>query len=672
VLARDTDEILALTAVETSAGSVLVIVGRRNGVVEAWDLALGVNIARWHPERVEAVQQVMLAELPDGPTLVAAWFGGQIGAFQLTGEQVYGVGDEGKVTAMCLAERAGRVVCVTAHDDRRLVMRTLPQLDVVQEIRGATRAKIYGLAVVTHHGERVLLSSGDSLCGDDGARDVSMLRMWSLDSLSPLWEDHLERTGALHFIEKHDLIGRTVTVISQDGWGHFQLWDLNQGTLLLDGDRASSHAWVYEHDGKPFVLEAKYGELTARHIELRTDHEPPALALGSSVGPIETEGARFSSLVRLHGRAALLAATGGYVRVWDLQDLLQEALHSGDPAATVRTRAAPSVHALAWGKERPGMLYAGTRDHVFALDAETGTLLWDKEPGHEGRMFIKALALTPPQDRLVAADDDGCLHVLDLDAEGQAEHFIKLGGQLERMCIARWQGQTFAFATVDQGRGWGVRIWEIDRREEVPTQSPYRLRAGESAFQLRAGEEDKVMRGLAVAPCATGVRFAFASKYGKVMVADLGASGAEHKFSPWPHYDEWPIPANDGEYVNVLASSRGEAGFSGAGHELLLAAATEYGTIAIWNFLDGTLLARRWRAYLGDIRAMQFCYRAGQAVLATGGDDGVLRVWTTGLDELLRIEIDEPIYALTFLGTDRIAIGGPHGVLMLALSEGFS
>jgi hypothetical protein len=80
----------------------------------------------------------------------------------------------------------------------------------------------------------------------------------------------------------------------------------------------------------------------------------------------------------------------------------------------------------------------------------------------------------------------------------------------------------------------------------------------------------------------------------------------------------------------------------------------------------------RSQAHLGDMQAMQFSYRAGQPVLATGGDDGVLRVWTTGLDELLRIEIDEPIHALTFLDADRIAVAGQRGVLMLKLLEGSS
>jgi WD40 repeat protein len=227
------------------------------------------------------------------------------------------------------------------------------------------------------------------------------------------------------------------------------------------------------------------------------------------------------------------------------------------------------------------------------------------------------------------------------------------------MCIARCQGQTLGFVTLEQGRAWGVRIWDLDGRQEIPTKY---------AYHLWAGEEDKVMRGLAVAPRATWVRLAFASKYGKVMVADFGASGAEQKHSPWG-YDEWHIPNNDGEYVNALATSPAEAGLSGTDHALLLAAASAYGTIAIWNFLDGTLLARRPRAHLGDIPAMQFGYRAGQTVLATGGDDGVLRVWTTELDELLRIEIGERIEALTFLGADRIAVGGQRGVLMLGILE---
>lgn len=305
---------------------------------------------------------------------------------------------------------------------------------------------------------------------------------------------------------------------------------------------------------------------------------------------------------------------------------------------------------------------------MFALDAGTGTQLWEMKLRHEGpgHGFIKALALTPPQDRLVAADGDGCLRVLDLEAKGQEKYSVKLGAGLERLCIAGWQGQTVAFATVRQDGAWVVRIWDLDRRAEVPTRS---------AYQLKFGEEDKPMRGLAVAPRATGVRLAFASKYGKVMVAGLRGYGAKPD-SPWA-YDEWQIPDNDDEYVDALAASPGGADLrgadlGGAGHKLLLAAATERGTLAIWDFLDGTLLARRPRAHLDHIRAMQFGDRAGQPALATGGDDGVLRIWTTRLDGLFKIEIDEPIEALTFLGADRIAVGGPRGVLMLRLLPGFA
>jgi hypothetical protein len=45
----------------------------------------------------------------------------------------------------------------------------------------------------------------------------------------------------------------------------------------------------------------------------------------------------------------------------------------------------------------------------------------------------------------------------------------------------------------------------------------------------------------------------------------------------------------------------------------------------------------------------------------------VLRVWTTRLDELLGVEIDGAIDALTFLGADRIAVGSERGVLMVGL-----
>src|SRR5262249_30207911 len=162
---------------------------------------------------------------------------------------------------------------------------------------------------------------------------------------------HLGRRHLPHYVEKRDLIGREVTVVSQEGWGPFQVWDLNQQTLLLEGDEPSTHAWAYEHEGRPLIIEAKSGALTARHIVVRTDREPAAWTVGSSIGPIEIEGATFSSLVRLHGQTTLLSSTIGSVRIWNLHDMLQEALRASAPAADESAPTGPGVRVLAWGKE---------------------------------------------------------------------------------------------------------------------------------------------------------------------------------------------------------------------------------------------------------------------------------------------------------------------------------
>lgn len=631
---KDDSEIFALSAASWGEERPVALLGRSNGAVEVWDVARAERLARWQPEGVGAAKDLAFVDGPE-PLVVAAWQGGHLGVLHLAGdERELRLDEHGTATALCVAELEGRPVCVTAHESRDLVVRSLPGLETIAAKPRATGGKIYGLAPVT--GRAALVSGGDSLVADEDAIDPSRLRLWSLADLTLLWEDGLEQHGVLPWVEVGRLRGRTVIVASPNHWSHLQIWDLESRSLLFESKSSIGHAWIYERGDEAFLLDRSRGKLTARRWEAREGDD----LVGT---PVEMQGDRFTGIFGLHERATVLSAAGDHVRVWDVDDLLSEtARDDRDPG-----NAALPVAALAASSSRPDEIYAGAGDSVLAFAAADGEILWERNLSPVEQWRVESIAAVPRQDWLIATTTDESIHVLDLTAGGAPLRTIRTDGTPARVRAAQWQGRTLALVTVNGRGGWALRIWDLDSGEEVETSFAYRL---------MHGEEDKHMHGLASVEGGASVRLAFASKYGKVMVADF--SGPLLDRSAYPRaYKEWQIPGARGEYVESLAAWR----------DLVLAAGTERGLLALWQLRSGEILATREAAHLGEISALAFGELGGKPALVSGGSDGVLRFWTLVLDEIFRLDVGEAVTSVAWVGAGRLAVGSSRGVVLLDL-----
>ena len=275
------------------------------------------------------------------------------------------------------------------------------------------------------------LSVGDSARSGAREDDTSMARLWSLDDLSLLWEDARAQPGALHEIEQGSIAGRTVTAISQNHWGPAQLWDLEERRLLFEGRDASAYAWLYEFRGAPLLLEVRFGELTARQLTAADTGETLTFAASPIGRRVEIEGSRFSSVVRLHGRASILSVTTEHVRVWDVDDLLDATREADqiEPPPAAGTIAIPlNVKSLATLPSVPDTIYAGTSGFVIGLNASTGAVVSSSALGApndpEG---ISALAAIDSPDRLVVTTRAGRFHLFDQHTSGFSTLHVPFG-----------------------------------------------------------------------------------------------------------------------------------------------------------------------------------------------------------------------------------------------------
>jgi WD40 repeat protein len=638
---------------EWEASRIVALVGRQNGAVEAWDIASGERLVRWKPDGVGFVRHLALSKTDRGPALLAAWSEGRFGIFDsVTEEGTLKVEAAAKgadeVSALCVTERNGANVCVTAHDSKRLVVRSLPALTPILEKADAGR--IYDLRPVTGDLGNTFLSVGDFFRSKmeppnfvSPERDPSVLKLWSSDDLSLVWEDRRNRDELLTHVEEAVLFGRKLILAFRAHGGPSEIWDFETRKLAFFDNRRTWRTWLYEFNGEPLLVSVLVERLFARRLARDADDRAFTLVAKDVGRPIVMPGEGFSNIFRLRGRASILNAVLDRVRVWDLDDLLTEATRD---EKIDRTKApegiiVPRVGALV--AAAGGELYGASRTKVFAVDAATGTLRWERDLG--GTDPIVQLQLARNDEWLVAGTHAGVLHLLDGSSQGATLRTIQAGESLRRFECFRWRGLDLAFATVSARNVWAARLWDLNTGLELPTNE---------AFQLQWGEEDKPLTGLAIIATERAVRLAFASRYGKVMVARY--DGTEPAKTALPRrYQEWPFPDAENEYIEFLATDT-------EGGETLLAAGSEEGRLAIWNFDNGEVKASHSQAHVGRVNALSFGNFLGQKVLVSGGADGTLRLWTLGLAELLRLDLGEPIGAIAPAGVERLAVGGEGGL----------
>jgi hypothetical protein len=96
-------------------------------------------------------------------------------------------------------------------------------------------------------------------------------------------------------------------------------------------------------------------------------------------------------------------------------------------------------------------------------------------------------------------------------------------------------------------------------------------------------------------------------------VAEFPAPVPDHRYRP---YDEWYLPNAAGHYVKSLAAAR-------CGSETLLAAGTDGGDLAVWDFMTGAMKGSRMSVNVGAIDEICFGSINGEPVLIAGATDGM-------------------------------------------------
>jgi WD40 repeat protein len=248
-------------------------------------------------------------------------------------------------------------------------------------------------------------------------------------------------------------------------------------------------------------------------------------------------------------------------------------------------------------------------------------------------------------ERIVAAHH-GVIHLLDA-ADGSELSRIETGLRaIHRLQVATSLGVPTAFLTGERNSIWCVELWDLTTGKQVRTRRTY----------IQTSSSPDLLQGLALKEGPDGVRFAFAGRYSKVMVADHPERGG----TLWPPAQMHFMEASESSYTYSLAAGTdGDVTYLAAGSDL------DDDGLAVWDFATGRQIDIRRNAHAGPVRPVCFASIKGRTLLVSGGQDGFVRLWTPRLHPVQEIDVGEPIVALARVRDGQLAVGSNAGLLLV-------
>lgn len=603
----------------------LLGLGRANGDIEVWEIDRGVLLQRWTRLGSGEVVGVGLVEEAGQALIGAAWGSGLV-AVCAVGEDrpLAAMRLASRPTAFCVGEDGQAHRCAIATESQRIEVRDLRTLGLVAEKERATDATVDVLRVVESGGRRYLIAGGDTYYrGRQVERKA--LKVWSYPTLKLAWAQRIER-GLVQEIDVGAAGGRDVLVTGEGG--PLRIYDLKTKAKLFEDEELVSSARLARLDGRDLLLTAYDSALHVREIF--------AGAKGIELTPARTLAeVGYMNLSRVGnavGRPALFDAAGTAVRVWDLAEFVQ-------------AQEQPSAQAELAGLvgDDDGLFLLNRGGKLFELDPATGAERWSL--ALEGGNKL-AHGKSKGRDVIIAADDNGALHLVDRQTKKVRRNFIHAGELVQRLVAVDDGGTPVLLATVRRNREWSARVWNLDTRVEI---EPSWL--GPHGWGLTLGQGDKVLYGLAAVAFEGDIRFVFASRYSKVMASALHGPMTDTLYG----FYEWGLPGARNEYVGSLAA---DAAWG------VVAAGEGDGRLTLLDLHSGKVRRSSANAHRTAIASIAL-KTEGRRLVATGSRDGELRIWNEDLHLLLSVELGSWVDSLVWLNDNRLAVGAVRGVLML-------
>jgi WD40 repeat protein len=674
-----------ITAISTSRDrkeNLLVVCGCSDGkvhILQVDDFAVQLEFRPTELKGKSAqVNALMATRCQERYVVIGWWSDGTVLAFDqesgdITGRW-YGKHGDSLLKPLTLATISkDSLELLAIADDAELVLLALPGLEVLARLPDAAPASIYRLFPLEWNGTTAMLSVGDTV--SDGDRTERFpLKLWSLPDLHLLFE------GA----EELSLISRDSLIVEVAGesfllaheWGTIAYWyGLRPSDVVNTGIRSYAQIIAFYVDkARNFLLLDSSGSLEAYELRsLQRDQKTRARSM-ADMGltlerlPVAADlvGGRWSQVVLFRDRPVIMSVDQTSVRLWDVRELIET-------ASTPKSSSflGESLTALGSGGN---MIIAGSdAGSLLAWDLE-GNLVWSKKIPASRIRQIKITKTARTQEVVVAARH-GQLHRLDLRTGENLVTPLAAGTEILGMDIQTLEGRLIVFAGVNvrpSGRKglYFVRAWDLESgAEQVTWLSP----VGPCAAMGDEVDFDRGNEGVNGFEPALAMAGYFRSKM-LFAVSAFDAGECMAVALAGPHGEVRVI-----EVPSLRELETWQAGTRGVDIYCLIGGLIDGVPLVFGGDASGILFRGSIpfmasesvcieRAHSGGINTLILHAALQGWVLASGGSDGLVQLWSTSLKRLLTIEAERPVCALAWVGESGLAVGTDRGVMNLKIN----
>jgi WD40 repeat protein len=535
-------------------------------------------------------------------------------------------GHEGTVGAVVLAKIGKLSMLISGGFDGTIRFWNAATGEPLREPLRAHEQDIRALAYCNVAGAPKVISAGD----------VGVIRVWDASSANLVVEIRAPDHSMGHFKEVNALacleIDKRAVLVSGDGVGRLQRWDLSAGTPMSLPIH-TEHLFVMAvcssvlNDQQILVTGGVDGK-----VQIWNAHTQEALGR-----PLAGHDKTVLALAAQHSAAGSVVVSGGLdgtVRVWDLDEL-------GEEMPTSLFSQDSDVWSLAVSGSIVAVRSYDRRIRLF--DVASRQAIGEIQAGSDG--FAQGLAMTEVGNQTMLAFDyrfsDSAKHAViaacKLGSEPIASVSLGAVSGRAKLVFQKRDGQTLLTAVSSIGE---IKTWDTSTRAEIRS-----LHIDLHRELLDLPEQRVDTFAIGNLRDGRAVAVSGGSRAGLIRVWDLDSGALVVEISVSKEESIWSSAL-------AIAEVDGRA---------LVAAGNSDGTVKLWDAMDRRLIGEQ-QGETG-LHAVQIGFLCGRPVVVSGGADHRLWLWWPDPSIQEAVDLGCPVNAIAFATDDTLVAGTSRGVL---------
>lgn len=554
------------------------------------------------------------------------WSNRIIATFELPSGRLLAASQFPRITSMTLVSSTGggHVVLATSEyveldegsnfEEIKFIKLSLFAHELEQEVSCPSRAPIYCMKELTYQGRSLIISGGDSVSGGEN-RESMIVKVWSTDNLSQIWQNPSIEESILGKVFPV-FLNRKLWILAHGNFsGRIVLFCVDSPKRLRiqdDAHRLSKVINVSCEDTTIYVLGTENDFL--KKVEIDMGKEIPVVRsyLIKLAYPISK--ALWCGTIPIHGTNSILSVENRFLKVWRLDELLSKEHEDNNYFMDLATAESSIL----------------TTTALQLLNVDLSGEIINRVNIPPGASYIRYCA----EERMLVLQVANRIYMVDPESLKLNELFELPEDvrQVKSFDVYYDEGFVYAICAVNYSNASNYRCHVINLSKSMEINLPNSLAI--SAY------EDKSLNFAIYCFSPSGSYYAIGGPYGQIMIHNAKTGDVLYKKS-------WSM--SNLNYVTKAAASKLAP---------IIMIGNESGDLAVQNLDTNHTIACIRNAHDGSIEDLCLHRVGDQELAVTVSTDNVLKFWSIQLEMIYSIQLDHEIIRIEFLDERTLVLLG--------------